>query len=321
MSKMNLILKTLVAMVGVILMCEPATAGDIAKTISSQGIRENIYSSAIISGDEVIIVCDNGKIYLSGDRGNKWIRVDSRTNQPLYSVCFPDKKNGWIAGRAGTILHTTDGGKSWVKQKSGINKHLFGIHFSDALHGCAVGDWGAVVVTEDGGQNWKDVHLQDDIVLYAVQMTQKGGIIVGEFGSILRSGDNGHTWTAQTPVVEQSLFCLSENNGKLIAGGLEGVIIYSDDNGAKWSRSLNSVNHSIYGIDLLGNTGYAVGDRGTILLTKDGGKTWEHLKVPLQIELFWLSAVSISSEGGSPGGLGTGANGITFKLNDKQISW
>lgn len=219
------------------------------------------------------------------------------------------------------ILHTSDGGRTWAQQKTGIDKHLFGIHFYDSLHGCAVGDWGAIVVTEDGGKKWKDVHLPEDVVLYAVRMTKSGGIIVGEFGSVFRSGNQGNSWTKGPPVSEQSLFCLSEHDGTVVAGGLEGVILQSVDHGKTWARAENPLKQAIYGIDLRGKSGYAVGDRGTVLRTTDKGKTWKVIEVPLGIQLFWFGSVKISPAVDSITGFGMGAHGISFGLKDKEIAW
>jgi len=175
------------------------------KLLSSKEIRGNIFGSSLITEKEIIAVGDSGKIYLSVDSGKKWQIVRSGTSEQLFSVSFSNSKNGWIAGSSGLILHTSDGGRTWIQQKTGIDKHLFGIHFFDSLHGCAVGDWGAIVVTDDGGKRWKDVHLPEDVVLYAVRLTKSGGIIVGEFGSVFRSNNQGQTWTKGPPVSDQKV--------------------------------------------------------------------------------------------------------------------
>ena len=214
----------------------PAYAGEAPVIVKASEIRENIFASTFISEKEIIIVGDNGRIFLSGDLGKTWTPISSGTTERLFSVCFPDPWHGWIAGRSGLVLHSADGGRSWKKQTSNTTHHLFSIHFSDRLHGCAAGDWGAIVVTGDGGQNWKEVRLPDDVVLYAVRMAGQGGVIVGEYGNLYRSQDFGNTWTGDDPAAFQSLFCLSGSNGVYVAGGLDGVIVYSHDDGKTGSR-------------------------------------------------------------------------------------
>lgn len=222
MIKIRFIEKLSLISIFMILICGQTHAGEKQKYLESKEIRDNIFDSAFIAEKQNILVGDRGQIFLSKDDSQTWMKIPSGTSERLFSVSFPDSKNGWISSRSGIILHTKDGGNTWVKQKSGTDKDLFSIYFSDPIHGCAVGDWGAIVVTDDGGQNWKDVHLSEDVVLYSVRMTKTCGVIVGEYGRIFRSTDQGQTWIKVPSIAEQSLFCLSEHDGKFIAGGLEG---------------------------------------------------------------------------------------------------
>jgi hypothetical protein len=60
-----------------------------------------------------------------------WQRQPSGTSNYLYAVTFVGPSTGWVAGQAGTILHTTGGGMRWEAQTSGTGNFLYDIAFID----------------------------------------------------------------------------------------------------------------------------------------------------------------------------------------------
>lgn len=292
-------------------------ADEPGRALRTGAIRENIYASAILSDTTYIMAGDRGKIFRSMDSGKTWREVTSGTKLSLFSVSFPDSKNGWISGKSGLVLHTTDGGITWSKQDSRTKKHLFSINFEDARHGCAVGDWGVIVCTKDGGATWQDVSVKEDVILYGVHIADsKHAWAVGEFGRIFKTGDGGRTWTlVPSPMEEKSLFCLDIEGDSLFAAGLDSIIMYSKDRGKSWQRARNDSKNSIYAIVVRGQTGWAVGDSGTVLRTSDGGQNWQSLDVPEKNKLFWVGTVSLQS-GNPRNGLGfaAGAHGIFYNI-------
>ncbi len=300
-----------------------AYADEPKQVFGREQIRENIYASAILSDKEFLVIGDRGKIFRSVDGGKSWRAISSGTAQALFSVSFPDAKNGWISGKSGLILHTTDGGITWSKQESGVKKNLLSISFADAIHGCAVGDWGNVIITKDGGTTWQDASLKDDVVLYGVCFADsQHGWIIGEFGRIFSTVDGGKTWRlVPSPMEEEhSLFCLTINGESLYAAGIEGVILYSDNRGKSWQRAKNESKSAIYGIKVQGLTGWAVGDVGTILHTKDGGKSWQSVDVPEDFKLFWFCTVSLTKNNPEkPSGFCAGAHGLFLNIDQGKI--
>ena len=330
-GKLSLIVTAVVLLLGLTL-AHPGY-GEPGKTLRAHDIRENIWDSAILSPTNYVMVGDRGKIFRSVDSGKTWREVLSGTRMPLYSVSFPDTKNGWISGKSGLILHTTDGGQTWSKQESDKNKHFFSIDFRDDRHGCAVGDWGAIVVTEDGGATWQDVSLPEDVVLYGVGFTDnQNGWIVGELGRIFRTTDGGTTWSAvqvrqdvesslYCPVVT-SLFCLHIDGDSLYAAGLDGIIIYSKDRGETWHHARSDAQKALYSITVRGDSGWAAGDAGTILQTTDGGKSWHLVDIPEQNKLFWVGTVSLTdSNPEETRGFGAGASGLFFTIRQNNLLW
>lgn len=299
--------------------------GEPGNVLQAQDIRENIYDSTIISTNDYLMVGDRGKIFRSSDTGKTWREVVSGTRLPLYSVRFPDSKNGWIAGKSGLILHTKDSGETWSHQITGTSNHLFSIDFTSDQQGCAVGDWGAVLVTEDGGTTWQDASLTEDVVLYGVGFADShNGWVVGEFGRVLKTVDGGRNWSpVELPLqLNTTLFCVSVNAGALYAAGLDGIVIYSKDGGETWHYPHSVTEKALYSIAVQGASGWAAGDAGTILQTEDGGKSWHLVDIPEQKKLFWVGTVSLSNGGHREvRGFGAGASGLFFSIEQNNLLW
>jgi photosystem II stability/assembly factor-like uncharacterized protein len=87
---------------------------------------------------------------VSGTANAQWIRLNSATEQDLYSVYFISPAKGYAVGDQGTIINTMNGGKDWEAQVSGTNFKLTSLCFTDSLTGYAVGEKGTLLSTADG---------------------------------------------------------------------------------------------------------------------------------------------------------------------------
>src|SRR5687767_5963053 len=56
------------------------------------------------------------------------------TRYGLKTVDMISATEGWAAGEAGTILHTTDGGFTWATQHTPTTEPAYSISFADPLH-------------------------------------------------------------------------------------------------------------------------------------------------------------------------------------------
>ena len=162
----------------------------------------SLFAAAFLSDTACIMVGDRGKIYLSEDGAKTWESVESGTKYALSSVCFPDGRNGWIAGQAGVLLHSRDGGRTWEAQSSGVDAYLLDVDFLDPLHGMAVGAATGVLMTVDGGRTWEPSPLKttadllEDLNLFAVvMMDDRNACVVSDMGRIFISEDGGRTWS------------------------------------------------------------------------------------------------------------------------------
>jgi len=58
----------------------------------------------------VVVSGFNGAILHTTNGGNSWIAQKTGSSEPIFSIYFTDPQNGWVAGRSGTILHTSTSG-------------------------------------------------------------------------------------------------------------------------------------------------------------------------------------------------------------------
>ncbi len=301
-------------------------AEESSQLLSYKQIGANILASASVSENGAVVVTDNGKIYLSGDAGETWMPIESKTEGPLFDVCFVDAHKGWISGKDGLILYTCDGGRTWGKQENSTLKHLFAIDFADDTHGYAVGDWAGIVVTADGGKTWQDRSMDDDLILYGVAAFDAShACAVGEMGRIFLTEDAGMTWNELEAPVFSTLFCLDKDNDSLFAAGIDGEIICSADRGVSWKKAVRKDCpagdiYALYDIAVKDGKGLAVGEAGKIMLTDDGGATWR--KVNKAAKPFKLATVSVeTAESGKLIGLTAGNRGVLARYADDNFIW
>ncbi|MEK7377156.1 MAG: YCF48-related protein [Candidatus Margulisiibacteriota bacterium] len=90
------------------------TNGGSSWTAIDIGVSTWLYALEI-SGKNIWVGGEGGKIYFSGDSGSTWTTQDSHTNQPINSIRMFSGTYGWAACGAtaaysGALLRTTTGG-------------------------------------------------------------------------------------------------------------------------------------------------------------------------------------------------------------------
>lgn len=254
---------------------------------------------------------------------------ETRVRQDLLSVAFPSEKEGWAAGRWGTIIHTSDGGTSWEKQASGTDYTLASASFVDAKTGWIVGDGGTILHTRDGGKTWKKQKSPVAFYLMGVHFaTPLKGWAVGERTTILNTTDGGKTWKVQFKdedfILKSVSFC-DERNGWAV--GEYGLIYRTEDGGTTWKKQaggfgiseetgeLEAGNILFKVVAVNPQTAWAVGIDGFITKTLNGGATWQPVgkDVP-KVHLFGLAYGADKVVIGGTGLLLVGSpNGNTYK--------
>ena len=220
--------------------------------------------------------------------GSEQKRTQPAVHDDLFSVSFPNEKDGWASGRWGTVVHTSDGGKTWRRQQTGTDFTLSSIYFPDNKHGWAVGDEGTIINTSDGGKTWQSQKSPVPFFLMSVQfVTPEKGWIVTERTRILYTENGGKNWTIQfkdEDFILKSVSFSDARNGWAV--GEYGYIYHTEDGGKKWIKQAGSFRFSgetgqaeggtkLFSVIALDtSTAWAAGIDGCVVKTTDGGKTW-----------------------------------------------
>jgi photosystem II stability/assembly factor-like uncharacterized protein len=300
-------------------------------------IGGSLFASTVVSDTAYIMVGDRGKIFLSKDGTKTWEDIESGTRYALASVCFPDDRNGWVAGQLGTLLHSQDGGKTWQAQSSGVDAYLLGVDFLDPLNGVIVGRDTAVLTTTDGGATWKRSPLKetaglwDDVTLFAVAMIDTRSICaVGDMGRIFITEDAGESWSeTKTPLYDERammgrvLYAVVYDAGILYAAGIDSTFAFSKDRGKSWTVGDTGFEKpDLFCIDFVGPFGLAAGSGGHVIKTSDGGATWREVEVPEEVWQAFLSGLDLKKNGsGEVAGLVVGEKGTFGHVVDRTIHW
>ncbi|MBK6759440.1 MAG: hypothetical protein IPG73_01835 [Ignavibacteria bacterium] len=175
--------------------------------------REMLLDVEVIDSVNAWIVGD--LIMNTTDGGYSW-RHNSISNMsktsPATSVCFIDRKHGWIL-RGVLVYRTTNNGGSWEEIGTGQTRTLSRICFVDSDHGWAVGDratilkWGWIPGTRnipgkwgwsnqgasDEGSNGFDVNMGFLDVYFSDTLT---GWVVGgnSVCRVYNTTDGGESW-------------------------------------------------------------------------------------------------------------------------------
>ena len=240
-----------------------------------------------------------------------WEPVNFPEDLTLWDVFFVTVDEGWAAGDAGTILHTTDGGATWSAQLGGdpnsSEKAFADLRFVDATHGWAVQDKvdDRKLFRTTDGQTWSEVGVLYHAGLqayndYLFTSPRDGVSIVGD--AIYQTHDAGRHWLK---VFECQTKTEIEGLTKAVSCDLHGVhfptplvgyaiganrdiedrifVAKTRDGGATWTLTLpegpdlvdsfGSVDVKLFFTDE--NTGVMVVQNGSkFFTTQDGGQTW-----------------------------------------------
>lgn len=303
----------------------------------SATVGGSLFGAAVLSESAYIMVGDRGRIFLSNDGAETWEEVDSGTKSALSSVCFPDERNGWIAGQMGTILHSVDGGRTWKAQRAGEDAYLLDVDFLDPYHGIAVGAGTAVLMTTDGGATWEPSPLKstaglfDDLNLFAAAMMDARSVcVVGDMGRIFVTEDGGRAWSEtrtslydEMAMMGRVLYGVVYDSGTLYAAGIDSTFAFSKDRGKSWTVVDTGFSKpDLYCIDVVGTVGLAAGSGGHLILTSDGGATWSEVGVPERVRRVWLSGTDLKrGRDGAVTGLVAGKSGTYGRLRGDDIDW
>jgi len=202
------------------------------------------------------------------------------TKGKLFCIYFIDKYNGWAAGEAGTIVHTTNGGKNWHCITSENHIDFNDVEFTSATHGYIVGDEVIYLFTTDGGNSWQYKDFDSPYVFSNITFfDDNNGWLTAynylryektDYGRILKTTNGGLTWNETGNNLFKEIYDICFVT-KEIGFIIEGNILKTIDGGETW-KTINDE----WASDLLflnENKGWAYVEN-YIIYTNDGGETW-----------------------------------------------
>ena len=239
-----------------------------------------------------------------------WEPVSYSEDLSLSDVFFVNVDVGWVAGAAGTILHTKDGGTSWTAQLGGdpgdAAAPISRLRFFDEHHGWATQDR-KLLRTQDG-ESWEEIgtlpHGFTDMAFTSPTVGFAGGKpaeVGGSHNTIFRTQDGGKSWkpvwtcVAKAMInglarnisctIEQFHFVTPDVGYVVLATNCVGMgcgppplIAKTEDGGESWEAF---VGPGVIDQDKVGSlfftdekTGYVRLESGKLHVTKDGGATW-----------------------------------------------
>ena len=226
----------------------------------------------------------NGKVRYVG----KWDRQKSGIADDLHAVFFLNAENGWAAGDANTILHTSDGGVTWSRllDRDPAGQPFHTIVFSSLMDGWASTD-DNLLHTTDGGKTWQPSSKLPSQVSNGFS---GGGAVLGPIrfqlgpahfsATVYRSADGGQTWQ-ESGNLESNTYTavdfVDATHGWVLRHGTDEALRFTRDGGQTWTAvTLQHAPHAAKMRFVNTNNGWVVGQDGSAMMsTADGGKTWK----------------------------------------------
>ena len=256
--------------------------------------------------------------------------------QNLFSTCFLNDHEGWIAGELGRVLHTTDGGRTFARCDTPTTKGLLAVACLPDRTVIVAGQLGLVMRSRDGGDTWESLTSGTKRSLLGVSFASRDvAVAVGDYGALVRTGDGGTTWN---PVpLPQEVFLPEEvaevvDPGDILLYDVDfptpergwivgefGTIFTTSDGGKAWVSQRSPVENTLFGVAFTdAEHGWAVGLDSTMLRTTDGGVTWEQVRVPIP-KGFFLALYDVAVQGSF--GWAIGDRGLLLNSSDGGGSW
>lgn len=258
--------------------------------------HDSTYSVSALGDGSLIAVGMFGRIFRASGKSLVWEEISSPTTEDLYSVAFPDDRNGIVVGANGTYLETADGGHTWNNRDmtsisdSVHDHHLMTVVLNQNGEGLIAGTFGLLWRTDSGGNTWEPVTIPWEKVLadvwknygsvephlYGAVIKGAEAWVVGEYGLVLRSTDGGRNFEKRRggQFTDSHLFSVEAdltNFNRAVAVGQAGLIISTSDGGETWEDS-SRWETDLYDVLLHKNGAVISGDLGSVLHLSDSGE-------------------------------------------------
>ena len=221
-----------------------------------------------------------GTIIATQDGGETWKlqRVDTSTDQPLFSVAFLNKRDGFAAGLWSLLLATHDGGNTWTRVPvpkpvggSRADRNLYRVFADHASAIYVTGEQGSVLRSTDSGASWAWRETGGKGSLWAGIAAPDGRIFVGGLlGNVYESSDGGGSWSHVDSHASGSITDLAATRDGVVGVGLDGFVLKAHSGAPDFAASqrtdraaLTAVVINGAGAPVLFSTDGVVGRRST----------------------------------------------------------
>jgi len=155
------------------------------------GPNKPLLSIAATPDDHIFAVGAYGTLLLSQDKGESWVLVDDRVNNPekfhLNSVVTTSDNNIYIVGENGIGYSSTDQGNNWASMNMPYPGSLSGIsaqNYSTNL--VAFGLQGNLMVSNDSGNTWSHKRIDTSASFLGGTIDNDGrAYVVGHGGMVI----------------------------------------------------------------------------------------------------------------------------------------
>ena len=221
-----------------------ATSNDGGKTwSSSEPVSELALLGVAASSNRLLIVGQQGEIF-AGPDPQRLRRVESPTEERLFSVAFNEDGLAVAVGGFGTVLVSKDYGSSWQQEfldwgelhPEGLEAHLYDVSINAAGEILICGEFAMILSSRNQGKTWRVRH-RGDASLFAMYIDDSGtGLAVGQDGSILRTTNGGRKWRSiDTEGAANLLDVWHSEHGEAVAIGIR-AMWRSSDAGKSWAE-------------------------------------------------------------------------------------
>jgi photosystem II stability/assembly factor-like uncharacterized protein len=258
------------------------------------------------------------------------------------SVYFSDRNNGWAAGRACKLYHTTNGGLTWSKIKNlpldeqtkpladfvamqFVNAQV-GFILASHINVKPEASLQKILVTTDGGATWtlKDLPEYNELnpnALFALSFVDdKTGMVAGSGGYVYATADGGDSWVERKAPTQDNveIQCIVLNSAENAwASTSIGEVLHTTDGGQNWQFIETPKEIFLNSLLLTGGAPFlALGDIGYNVASTDGGQSW----TTLAEGGLWARMWSIAFRSADSGWV-VGDQGAAYFTADGGASW
>jgi photosystem II stability/assembly factor-like uncharacterized protein len=166
-----------------------AGSADRGATWKTTELGEDTQITALQFLDEknAIALGEFGLSVRSDDGGVTWKKGPKLPSEFYpYAALFTSRAEGWVAGVAGQMLHTTDAGKTWNKQPNSTGASLNRLFMHEGKP-FGVGSGGVIAHLE--GESWRAVPYTDAVPVFlggGTSLPGQSAIVIGGPGGLLR---------------------------------------------------------------------------------------------------------------------------------------